>query len=239
MVRSERCLRRWYLSMSRLSECRSRGRLNVWWLSRWTRCKSWLRQHWLREGSLKLNSLWVEWKNVKLGLSFYSRVTYNMGDLIISTVRGVEIRLDSESICCIFDIAPIGLRFRGFVDFQTPTRWENPQHTVWRSSVEYYTICCALFFYHEVDTKMRSFIMRHSLLTPFWLGDGSIWGNWWWCTWSHVARARLVYSPMAISLLEYSRMSTFTWAERRTLRPPAPMIRMMISPWGGWNLRRL
>ena len=33
-----------------------------------------------------------------------------MGSLIRSTIRGVEIRLDSESICHIFDIAPIGLK---------------------------------------------------------------------------------------------------------------------------------
>ena len=42
--------------------------------------------------------------------AFYLRVTYGIGGSIISTVRGVEIRLDLESICCIFDIALIGLR---------------------------------------------------------------------------------------------------------------------------------
>ncbi|RVW14292.1 hypothetical protein CK203_095395 [Vitis vinifera] len=42
--------------------------------------------------------------------AFYSRATYGLGGLIISTVRGVEIQLDLESICCILDIAPIGLR---------------------------------------------------------------------------------------------------------------------------------
>ncbi|WKA01570.1 hypothetical protein VitviT2T_019845 [Vitis vinifera] len=42
--------------------------------------------------------------------AFYSRVTYGIGGPIIFPVRGVEIRLDPESICCIFDIAPIGLR---------------------------------------------------------------------------------------------------------------------------------
>ena len=41
---------------------------------------------------------------------FYSRATYGIGGPIVSTVRGVEIRLDLESICCIFDIAPIGPR---------------------------------------------------------------------------------------------------------------------------------
>ena len=42
--------------------------------------------------------------------AFYSRVTYGLGEPIISTVRGVEIRLDPESICHIFDIAPVGLK---------------------------------------------------------------------------------------------------------------------------------
>ena len=42
--------------------------------------------------------------------AFYLRATYGIGGPIISTVRGVEIRLDSESIRCIFDIALVGLR---------------------------------------------------------------------------------------------------------------------------------
>ena len=33
-----------------------------------------------------------------------------MGGPIISTIRGVEIRLDPENICCIFDIASVGLK---------------------------------------------------------------------------------------------------------------------------------
>ena len=45
-----------------------------------------------------------------LVLAFYSKATYEMGSLIISTVRGVEIYLDLENICHIFDITPIGLR---------------------------------------------------------------------------------------------------------------------------------
>ena len=36
--------------------------------------------------------------------------TYGMDGPIISTVRGIEIRLDPESICRIFDIPPVGLR---------------------------------------------------------------------------------------------------------------------------------
>ena len=38
------------------------------------------------------------------------RVTYGIGGLITSVVRGVKIRLNPESIYRIFDIAPIGLR---------------------------------------------------------------------------------------------------------------------------------
>ena len=42
--------------------------------------------------------------------AFYSRVTYGLGGSIISTVRGVEIQLDLESICRIFNIVPVGLK---------------------------------------------------------------------------------------------------------------------------------
>ena len=42
--------------------------------------------------------------------AFYSRVTYNMGGPITFTVRGVEICLDPDNICYIFDIALVGLR---------------------------------------------------------------------------------------------------------------------------------
>ena len=41
--------------------------------------------------------------------AFYSRVTYGLGGPVMSTVRGVEIRLSLESICRIFDIPSIGL----------------------------------------------------------------------------------------------------------------------------------
>ena len=42
--------------------------------------------------------------------AFYSRVTYEVGGPIMSTVRGVEIRLSPKSICRIFDIPSVGLR---------------------------------------------------------------------------------------------------------------------------------
>ena len=42
--------------------------------------------------------------------AFYSRVTYRLGGPVMSTVRGVEVQLDPESICRIFDIALVGLK---------------------------------------------------------------------------------------------------------------------------------
>ena len=42
--------------------------------------------------------------------AFYSRVTYGHGGSIISTIRGVQIKLDPESICHILDIALVRLR---------------------------------------------------------------------------------------------------------------------------------
>nr|CAN65394.1 hypothetical protein VITISV_032480 [Vitis vinifera] len=42
--------------------------------------------------------------------AFYLRATYGLSGSIISTVKRVEIRLDSESIYRILDIAPVGLK---------------------------------------------------------------------------------------------------------------------------------
>ncbi|KAL6323012.1 hypothetical protein AAG906_023630 [Vitis piasezkii] len=42
--------------------------------------------------------------------AFYSRATYGLGGLIISTIKGVEICLDLESIYRIFNIVLVGLR---------------------------------------------------------------------------------------------------------------------------------
>ena len=41
--------------------------------------------------------------------AFSSWVTYGLGELIMSTVRGVEIRLSPESICRILDIPSVGI----------------------------------------------------------------------------------------------------------------------------------
>ena len=42
--------------------------------------------------------------------AFYSWVTYGLGGPVLSTVRGIEIRLSPESICRILDIPSVGLR---------------------------------------------------------------------------------------------------------------------------------
>ena len=42
--------------------------------------------------------------------AFYSRAIYGLDGPFISTVRGVEIQLDLESIYCIFNIPPVGLK---------------------------------------------------------------------------------------------------------------------------------
>ena len=63
--------------------------------------------------------------------AFYSRKTYGLGSPIISTVRGVEIRLDPESICCIFYIAPIGLRVYKSKIWPTVPRFE-PREAIQR-----------------------------------------------------------------------------------------------------------
>ena len=42
--------------------------------------------------------------------AFYSRATYRLGGPVLSTVRGVQIRLSPESICRILDIPSVGLR---------------------------------------------------------------------------------------------------------------------------------
>ena len=42
--------------------------------------------------------------------AFYSRVTYGLAGPVMSTVRGVEIRLSPESIYRILDIPSVGLQ---------------------------------------------------------------------------------------------------------------------------------
>ena len=42
--------------------------------------------------------------------AFYSRVTYGLGEPVLSTMKGVEIKLSPESIYHILDIPSVGLR---------------------------------------------------------------------------------------------------------------------------------
>ena len=60
MIKSVRCLMRWCLYVRRLSER---------WLRRWSHSVSRLRHHRLREYGVKVNTLRLEWRNVKLGFS--------------------------------------------------------------------------------------------------------------------------------------------------------------------------
>ena len=108
--------------------------------------------------------------------AFYSKATYGMGGPITSIVRGVKIHLDPESICRIFDITSIGLKVYESKMWPILPSFE-PKEAIQRicgllnahrigkpsTSVECYIICCVLFFYHGVDTEMRSPITRHSL----------------------------------------------------------------------------
>ena len=63
--------------------------------------------------------------------AFYSRVTYGLCGPIISTVRGVEIQLDSKSICRIVDIVLVGLRVYESKGWPTVLGFE-PREAIWR-----------------------------------------------------------------------------------------------------------
>ena len=113
--------------------------------------------------------------------ALYLRAAYAMSDPIISTIIGVENCLDSKRIYHIFDIAPVGLRvykskmwsivpnfepreaIQRIYGLPDAHRMGKPSTHSLTSSVEYYIICCVLFFYHEADTEIKSPIMRHSL----------------------------------------------------------------------------
>ena len=63
--------------------------------------------------------------------AFYSRVTYGLRGPVLSTVRGVEIRLSPESICLILNIPSVGLRVYEAKAWPTMLRFE-PRETVQR-----------------------------------------------------------------------------------------------------------
>lgn len=78
-----------------------------------------------------------------LVLAFYSRTTYGIGGLIISTVRGVKIRLDPKSISHIFYIVLVvlraykskiwptvsGFKLRRLANLKKPRGWVNHRLT--------------------------------------------------------------------------------------------------------------
>ena len=113
--------------------------------------------------------------------TFYSRATYNIGGLITSTIRGVEIRHDPESICRIFDIAPVGLKVYESKMWPTMPGFDLREaiqricglpdaHGMGKPSTHSLTVInkvlhhmlCSIFYY-GVDIEMSSLIMRHSL----------------------------------------------------------------------------
>ena len=106
-----------------------------------------------------------------------------MGGPIISTVRGVEIHLDSEGICRIFDIPLVGLRvyeskmwsivlgFEPRKAIQRICGLLNDQgmgkpstHSLTVISRVLHHMLCSIFL-PRVDIEMRSLIMRHFSLT--------------------------------------------------------------------------
>ena len=63
--------------------------------------------------------------------AFYSRATYGLGGLILSTMRGVEIKLSPESIFRILDIPSVGLHVYETKVWPTVPRFE-PREAVQR-----------------------------------------------------------------------------------------------------------
>ncbi|RVW58347.1 Copia protein [Vitis vinifera] len=84
---------------------------------------------------------------VSISPNFSTSVTYGLRGPVMSTIRGIDIKLSPESIYHILDIPSVGLRvykaktwptvsgfepkrlFRGCVDSQMPRGWANHRHT--------------------------------------------------------------------------------------------------------------
>ena len=124
----ERCLRRLSecKSRGRHSEWRSRERLSEWWLSRWSCCISRLKYHLLRKGDLKLNTLWLEWRNVELGLflliatpAVYSIL--HLSNLCLLLYSGMCLFL-SPGLCWFSLYSPNLRTIGGLIKFHLPHR---------------------------------------------------------------------------------------------------------------------
>ena len=117
MVRSVRCLMRWYLSVRRLSE---------WQLSRWSCCISRLKHHRLKKCGLKLNTFLLEWRNVKLGLSLliatlrvYSTLHFSYLGLFLYPRMCLSL---SPGLCWWSLYSPNLRNIKGFLKFHPPHR---------------------------------------------------------------------------------------------------------------------
>ena len=96
--------------------------------------------------------------------TFYLRVTYGLGGPIISTVRGVEIQLDLESICHILDIPSFGLKV-----YESKT-WP----TVLINRVLHHMICSSLLPQgeHRDEVSYIEAFLVDSILTGRWIHMG-------------------------------------------------------------------
>ena len=122
MIRSVRCLMRWCLSVKRLDEG---------WVRRWSCCVSrlkhpHLRHHRLRKCGLKLNTLWLEWKNVKLGFSLLktSLRVYSIFHLLYLDLLlyfGIHLSL-SPGLCWWSLYSPNPRTIGGLLKFHSPQR---------------------------------------------------------------------------------------------------------------------
>ena len=117
MIKSVRCLIRWYLCVRRLSE---------WWLRIWSHCVSWLKHHQLRKCGLKLNTLWLEWMNVKLGLSLLKatpRVYFTLHLSYLGLFPNFEMHLPlSLSLCKCYLYFPYPRTIKSLLKFHWPHR---------------------------------------------------------------------------------------------------------------------
>ena len=163
--------------------------------------------------------------------AFYSRVTYGLEGSVISTVRGVKIRLSPKSICRILDIPSVGLlmyeskvwptvlgfepreaiqRLCGFADAQGMGK-PLAHNLIVSNQVLHHMINSILLprgRHRDEVSYLEAFIVD-SILTRRWI---------------HVRYLMMMHIisccesttwvlPMIASLLEYSRMSGMIWAE--------------------------
>ena len=145
MIRSMRCLIRWYLCVRRLSE---------WWLRIWSHYVSQIRHHRLRKCGLELSTLWLEWRNVKLGLSMLKaslRVysTLHLSYLGLLLYSGMCLSMSSG--LCWWSLFLSNLRtIEGLLKFHPP-HWQIIIHVITAGGLK---IC--------LSTQINPNILEHS-----------------------------------------------------------------------------